>query len=666
MANIVAKPCASMLGKIYTLVAGVSFAVTMGDAETETTSNKILTISRTSPAAFNTTGTAGERKHWICYIRAFCFSVTNKTIHKEYTKQTKGIALVDMFSFMIEHTKLLKKISTETHFESRKTSKQTAYVSVLPPVGPHNEPVTTESNSDGLLSQHHECQMMLIYDLSPDLLGFSIPVKFVEVAIVNIGTRPLGRFISERINEVLPHYLHFYCKQHAFRFFRRLSVTHTDKHVFYVHTFLRVNISILGLQTASHNLTECELDHISIDSILPVKNISFKFCGKHSKTNIFPNSPKVHVTELFKIPLKSKIFQFVYSILEQQKVETLQLSSQICWPNCFPLLSLFWHVDASTYSEYQLRVKHFQHITILVPDFLFPSLRIWDGPGKRSELVRTLSVFGSERVFESSTFAVFMTYYSSIKHIQSKLRFTLQNLGCVPLTVNRQHSVSLPSSLNATPEKATCVSMSTPDNESLEIRFSEYHYTGEINTAQCDWAGASVYSMLTAHTHQFITTECVKVLESHTFEAICTCKNIQYTPYSHVVVKRKTNREFAFPGVKESKIVYSSSDTTKVVWYSFPEFGKFSVQMSFSTTMCKIVTLDAGKFTKMPGHPSRCSTYFPVDTCHILQVLEWPHRTRSDCSNGIEILVGKKNQTNNLLSLSGVGFIEGKCCRSVF
>ncbi len=68
-----------------------------------------------------------------------------------------------------------------------------------------------------------------------------------------------------------------------------LEIILPRRYLFEVHQLLRVNITILKLETFTHSIFGCEKDHVLIQNLMPFGNF-LKFCGKLSSINVHPVS----------------------------------------------------------------------------------------------------------------------------------------------------------------------------------------------------------------------------------------------------------------------------------------------------------------------------------------------------------------------------------------
>ncbi len=636
------KPSQAMHFKVFILCCCVC---------TEAGAESTDRLARTSDTSARRTG-CSIKHHWFCYICAFSFSL----LRKVSSQHSKTNDLSENFLFMKKQTMVLNRTSTAMNDQLR---------------------VTTVAGRVKLLRRGQrrgadptvECFKAWHVESDP-----SQTVPFARASLVGKADRPAGHFRTVRQAEELPlvklWVFGLSCRtspssQHT----RRLYSSRTEVYSFHTHKLLRINVTVLELDTLSSSTAKCTLDFVSVQCF-PATNNQLEFCGKRSLINIYPVSNIVQVKEHFYVPLKSKRLQFVYSVMDLLTMVSLPLSSRAAalYGHSALLLHTYSFAEGVVSQEYLLTARHFEHFVITVLESQKTHVEIWDGPGKRSKKISGTNS-STEGVFSSSAFLAFVLRRWSWGTNQT-LAFSTKSLQCsTVLSVDTEKQLSFPY-LNM--NKVHCITTRAPANLTLNVTFSGYQTQGDdANGAQCQWAGVAAYNKPDDEDHfQLITVECVKVLEGHSFEPVCSCAAQQrFSLLVHTNEKHKTliaqsnkNKDFVHPTVNSIKSVYSTTNTVVLIWYSFVEYGSLSLNVSLSTTTCKATTVEVGSLDPDMDIPlpTTCSVYFSVEHCTIVQVSDWSDRFRLSAKCvAVRVVVEQAAPEILLFSLSATGFVEG-------
>ncbi len=486
------------------------------------------------------------------------------------------------------------------------------------------------------------CRNLLSRKNTPSL-GYSEDIG------VMIPRTPVGKFESTNTIEVVPaKYRHFLSCVPSFPYPSTLHKITIKKYSFYLHTYLRLNITILKLEVLSYHISKCTHDYIAVQSLSLSRNNSIKFCGKHSSgTNVFPPSHWVILTEIFDIILKRKIFVFSHSVMDQSIIESQSNSAQGSHDFVLaPLSTYYWFQGKEITQTFLLRAQHLEYIHVCTSLASESGFTVLDGPGKKSAEILPSWIPRGKEIYISTSFVVFLSFTTKFFDPLQKIEFKIYLLECEFLQAEDvTEAMLLPVN---TKKNTQCLGLAAMQGNSFNITFSDYKYTGDPNTFMCDFAGVALYNVLFKNNYQLVTTECVKVLEKHVFEHICGCNFL----WGLTLIHNKEDRKFTYPQQNDSKSVFSSAELVHLVWYSFKEFGFLSVNVSISFTSCTIETVGSDIINK-----TQCEFKFSHDQCIIVQMLHWQQKRGASCRN-LYFEFYLKNKQH--YSLSAVGFIEGR------
>ncbi len=466
---------------------------------------------------------------------------------------------------------------------------------------------------------------------------------FIQGKGIRHTKSPAGQFRNVKYIEEVPYPEREELRcLYAFEHLPSIYALKIDRYSFHIHTFLRLNISVFKLQVLSYSVAQCSNDHILVES---GRWFELRFCGKHNYVfNIFPGSNVIKVSEVFHVPFKSKQVHFAFAVMDSN---IIQSNPAVSFPRFVSHLRYYLFAMRMVSETHQVRVKHFQYIQIVASVKEFYSFEIWDGPGKRSKHEAGVHFSSGEKSYTSSTFVLFMSLVSKFEKITTNnMDFAAIDLKCdVIHYLGHNNQRMFP--LNPT-RTVNCATLVAPQQNSINLTVGGFEYTGEPNTLLCDWAGVAAYD----DTQQLISSECVKILEQHSFYDICTCNQ---SPESsswyklHAIIYQKQTKKYVHPEIEHNKSIYSPNNLT-LVWYSFKEYGIISANVSITTTNCKVKTLTFC--------PSGALHFQSSEVCLVVQVLHSQHHLEARCKKTRHYIFGAPH--NQSYSLSVTGFIDGE------
>ncbi len=589
-------------------------------------------------------------KYWFCYLRIFTFAVVKnfnleiKPVHLMFNVD-KALYKMRILAILFEHAS--NQINTTQVSQVQKLKHKFRF---------RSKHMTLVSSEETHVIRRTRCTGN--FQMKGKAGKKSDDLRFVKLAI-----RPTGQLQTvKQFFEILTSPCSMGCKYSA-QFDKRelISTKRVEGHSFLLQTRLRLNMTILELETVTLDPTVCLLGKILIESFSPKGIDHLVYCGKHSLLNIFPTSNEVLVWEEFSVPLKDKKFKFTFFVMDQHTVLTMPLSTScvIQSKHFNSLHFILWNLYALIYQEYIIKARHFQYCVITNQNESTHILKIWDGPGRRSDLLKGSTVVPLKTRYISSTSTVFLLYSAQLTQTDLIMKISVHSLLCHTMRPQRNNIVfSMPPSENLL-SKAHCMMLWAPANQSVNATLFGFKYAGDFNTVQCPWAGVAAYNALSLNIFQQITVECVKIVQKHSFQGIC-----HQTDRSFVVVLQRQNEHHTSPRSRDSKSIYSTTNALILVWYSFKEYGNISVNVSVSFTTCKVKTCHVQKCQVLrPGYGVPRHLFEIRGQCTILQVVPWPlvpRHKRSSRDKYFEIYLDKVTKKKVQYQLSAAGNFEGK------
>ena len=372
---------------------------------------------------------------------------------------------------------------------------------------------------------------------------------------------------------------------------------------FTLHRRLNLNLTFYQIAFKFRNLYDCSVGNVQVVNYSPEGPQYFMFCGIHSNLINYPDSSNVTLlisgisTYNFRsFPIHYQVILF-YSVIDDMRIYQNTsskyniLQGRLIW-------SLYLKQANITVTSIMMKAAKYQHFVI---KFMMDSLifmEIFDGPGTLSPLV----LKNNQNLYVTSTFQSLIHIWASVlQEIQLLCGFTYE---IHKININNFFKInganSFITSNGHTFEVWKVFSFST-----LNMTILNVTYNG-INDPLCTNAGISFYS-LNNNSYREITTDC-----------------------------------FSLTSIKTKKNMFSSSNESLLVIYSYTEYGKFNLSVNLSSTKCKPVQVNACALTYLCRieHNPLCTehrkqvkhvtssnfknSYFPVSVnagqCYVFQI----------------------------------------------
>ena len=322
-----------------------------------------------------------------------------------------------------------------------------------------------------------------------------------------------------------------------------------NKIIFILDEQLRLNLTFHHIHFGFRHLHTCSVGEVRVVSHSKTKQV-FRYCGIHSSMILYPQSRNVSIflpTVSWEEISRTGIYNVtaIYSVIDTKRIFTLEryrpLSRNLLW-------NIYLVPEYIRVMKFALRTKKYQHFIIKFTNDSELVAELYDGPGTHSS-----NIFKNNyKIHVTSTFqSIIYLWIPSTRRL---------NMECGFQFVTESSSVRKNIQLN----DSHIISHALTRYEVWKI-FSYYNvnltiiyltFTG-FNDPLCTFAGITAYSF-NNESYTEITTE-------------CNFFNNVYSMYRHI---------------------YSKSNETLLILYSYKEYGNLSLTMQFSSTKCKPLTIN--------------------------------------------------------------------------
>ena len=324
-----------------------------------------------------------------------------------------------------------------------------------------------------------------------------------------------------------------------------------NKRIFTLHEKLRLNLTFLHIHFGFRHLHTCTVGEVRVVSHSKNKQV-FRYCGIYSNMILYPQDRNVSIfsptTGYFEYSMTGIVnVTIFFSVIDAQRIVTLQrhilFSTNLLW-------NLYLVPEDIRVMKFALKSKKYQHFIITFTNDSELVIELYDGPGTHSP-----NIFKNNYETQvTSTFqSIIYLWIPSTKRLNTECGFQFVTESS-NVRMNIQLNDSLPHIISHASTKYEVWKILSYYNVNLTI--INLTYKG-YNDPLCTIAGITVYSF-NKDSYTEIKTEC----------------NFFYHPYS------------------KYRDIYSKSNKTLIVLYSYKEYGNFSLAMQFSTTKCQPVKIN--------------------------------------------------------------------------
>ena len=310
---------------------------------------------------------------------------------------------------------------------------------------------------------------------------------------------------------------------------------------------LHLNLTFHQIYFGFRHLHSCAVGEVRVISHSKNKQV-FRYCGIYSDMTNYPQNGKVSIFLTTITSTKNTIYNVtaIYSVIDLNRIVTLQ-KHKFLWQ------SLLWNLHLVPKKvrimKFRLRTRKYQHFMIRFTCESDMIVELFDGQGTLSA-----NIFkNNQKSHITSTFqSIIHLLIPSTDELNSECGFTfLTVFNSVSMTFKLNDSFSHTISYAF----AKYVLWEIVSYDVVNVTITNLTYTG-FNDPLCIFAGITVYS-LNKDLYTEITTECTSVHNIFTYRDI-----------------------------------YSKTNETLLVLYSYQEYGNLSLTMQLSTTKCKPLTIN--------------------------------------------------------------------------
>ena len=370
----------------------------------------------------------------------------------------------------------------------------------------------------------------------------SMKIKKLKITVHN------NKYNTFEIEKTIVHLLGM-VRRKLWKFSYKHLKAGEDKILFTLNEKLCLNLTFHQIYFGFRHLHSCAVGEVRVISHSKNEQV-FRYCGIHSNMINYPQNRKVSIllTTITGKEMKATVYNVTvfYSVIDIKRIITLQKLM-------FPWQNLEWNLylvpKQVRVMQFRLITKKYQHFIIRFTNESGLIVDLFDGPGAFST-----NIFKNEH--KSHITSTFQSIINLLIPFTEELNM---ECGFTFLTVSNNASMNI--KLNNSHPHAISHAFTKYElwkilsNDVVNVAITNLTYTG-FNELPCIFAGITVYS-LNKDLHTEIATECISVYDIFTYRDI-----------------------------------YSKSNETLLVFYSYKEYGNLSITIQLSTTKCKPVTIN--------------------------------------------------------------------------
>ena len=366
-----------------------------------------------------------------------------------------------------------------------------------------------------------------------------------------------------------------------------------------LHASLRLNISFHYIGIYYLNLYKCSIGKVLIRTFRLnhfnqywqySDKDDFTYCGILSDTSNYPKHRKTQITVFSKYRVQHNI-SLSYSVIDSDAIVSFSPKS----PSKHLIVLYFKTYKLAIQEYYIIGPKHTKIVLFIISRNNLEH-EVYDGPGKLSRRLNS-QINEKNKMFILSGFQCSVFTRANMYHNSS-----LIDLGNISLTY-RHHkilhkinvSINSTETISITDHCLICTWFINNSNEyNINITINQLKYVGIYNR-HCSVAGLGVFEVQN-RIYSEISTFCYQV-KDHSYQSI-----------------------------------YSKNNHLQMVHYTYPEYGTLSVNLTMSTTHCKVIPINTCIFEH------NCSS---INTMHCRNIMDHPD-VNASCIGGGENLDAMK------------------------
>lgn len=351
----------------------------------------------------------------------------------------------------------------------------------------------------------------------------------------------------------------------------------TWKFSFQLAKSFRLNVTVNYLYLSSNSFDKCKFGSFNMSS-----SIQFKYCGIYSKIIYYSFSNNVTIS-LFVLHFVSFDANMTFSVVDSNKIISLRPKYIKMKISAF---TLKFKSKNTTFYQMFLQVDKYFEMVLRVTNTTQKQIRIYDGPGVESDILKPVPHGPFDNKYYLSTFQGvvcislpnYPVSFSNTIEYSGERKVFFHNVMLYEGATSKMHYPGNEKCIN----NVTCTfKFQTQVYFFIEIEILRMKYVG-YNDTGCRYGGLAIYDTNGSHSESSV---------------LCSNQN----PHRNV---------------------YSTSNTLLAVFYSYNKYvTEFNTAISVSVTKCKAVTLNACQYKFFPVH-SPAKPFYTVEEgpCQIVRL----------------------------------------------
>ncbi len=356
-------------------------------------------------------------------------------------------------------------------------------------------------------------------------------------------------------------------------------------YMFLLDKNVKANITFHNIYISFSNGHEafCQDGYIFIQS----QPQNLKYCGIYSQLTSYPASSVVQVQFRSKPDVFMKT-EMAYSIIDANRVGNVPVPFSST--SLAPKYTACFFAEDISFQIFHMVVETFKHLDIVIEEDRPRDIKLHDGPGSKSKQLTPHKQYKGTLKYKTTKFqcSIFLVFKNTSINFAIMYK---ENYVTYPHLFTPKYSTGR----RLLPDKESCMdstlcvfNVTTDNNYVLNFSLHAFHYKGSGGGGNCDHTGLSVFAA-TENRYQLLKIECMKESLVRTFSKTRkfifenqneTCEWRQQFFWNISYEKQR------FPKTEVFNI-YSTSNTSLLVWYAYPEYAIMNLSISVSASACK-------------------------------------------------------------------------------
>ncbi len=418
---------------------------------------------------------------------------------------------------------------------------------------------------------------------------------------------------------------------------------------------LRSNITLVGLHTHVSSLLDmlkCDDGHVMVVSKNGSTVSNQIFCGQHSRIVCFPPSNKVDIVVMSKPFLVVKV-AFFHSVTDYKTLETTNAHIGYVFGKT-RFYSVRFIQKNTSLSLYKLDVFKYCFVSFQLLG-KFYAIQVLDGPSHRSQKVpirrRNWVAYGRTMSFQA------LVYYYGCHNVPISLSYGQIAQKITKMfthtNISKVKYIMLPDFSVCTQTPVCLIQINIPPSFNVKMQLENMTHIGPSRES-CQEGGLAIFGIKGAYYHH-LTVECIKNHYFCKYQADCYESNFwTQNPKELIHMHHIETLSDIYPHFEDQKSFHLSSSSVLIVYYTYPEYGSFSVNIKVEITTCRLFSI--GTSGCLPNMNMLFSPLTPCISIHIRSLFHVSPAVKRYYCHGAKF----HNQgIYGVISLAGRGFLGG-------